>query len=624
MGAETQTYDVQLRYLYREAGAKAGIQGLTRDLNQAATANDGLKRMVMGLGAVVATAFGARAAKHAFIDFNAEMEQMKISLTAITQANLDETFEAAHGQMEVLIKDFTQFAKLSPLTTKEVVDFAQNVEAGVFGANGSLEDFRIIAEQGSLAAKMLGADAGYAGVEIQEMLQGSVRKNMRFARNLMGFAGERDTEAFNAKPDLERLKIVEKALTSPAMKKAGLEFSNSFNGVTSTMKDNIQLALGQIGLPLFKAITAEVQSWNKWMEKNPELISSWSKDFSKALLDGFGVVKSIMKFVVDNRDLLLTIAKAVLMVKGVNMLAGGLAGLAGASGGGISGFTKNLTGAGVAAEGFSGALSKGIGILQGLGVVYAGATLVAGMVDDAQNRDMASSFKTAGLGEQSSRFLAGFSPLNGGAGGAGAESLLDRARREGFMGKNGQINTGKIADAFGASYKVGGTLAGQYADSLHSDYQLGTAEQQAGIFELALIKALDYQEQKRRNGGASTISPEELQGMSESLGWAFAGAVPIWTDALDKHDGNLFNGIIGFGAEMLNRKIALDATAADDEARRKKAEEKAKTGKGNTNITIKKIEVQTNDPDQFVFDLSEYARRARKYPGSASGQMGEG
>lgn len=611
--ASTQ-YDVALRYVFKDGGAQRGVEGLSHSLDGLAKQGLGLSSLFTHIGIAVAGAFGAHAGYHALVGFNAEMQDMKITMTALTQANLNEPFELARTQMDAMVNDFTAFAKQSPLTTKEVVDFAQGVEAGVFAANGSLDDFRTIAEQGSLAAKMLGADATYAGTEIQEMLQGSVRKNMRFARNLLGFAGERNTEAFNAKSDLERLEIVKKALTSPAMKQAGKQFAASFTGVTSTLKDQLQLVFGSIGLPLFKSLTEEVKKWSEWLDKNPDKIRQFAADFQSALAEGFAMMKSIAGFIVEHRELLMMLAKAWLAGKAVGVVSGTVASLAQTLG--------TLAGTGA---GSFGALGLSItGVVAALAAWAAVLQLGAGLVDAHQDEKIAATTDWDVLMRGRREYREGRSGVFGSGSreeriaqndgqGAAAKMLADRmiteAKDAGFLIKRSDgggwwQNTGAVT--------ARGIMGGQ-SDKAIQDY-------------INSLNAALGEESRYLRGLTDEQRQAQFGATFEAVRTAFVGAADVWARTTIRAWGSEFDA--GFGnklAMVLANGFRLlpgmgPGTSTAD-LLKKPANDHAKT---NVNVNITRIEVQSDDPDRLVFGLAEIGRRAAKNPGRAFSPTREG
>lgn len=605
--ASTQ-YDVALRYVFKDGGATRGVEGLSHQLEGLSKHGAGVGNMLSHIGVAIAGAFGLHKGYEALVGFNAEMQDMKITMTALTQANLNEPFELARVQMDAMVDDFTAFAKQSPLTTKEIVEFAQNVEAGVFSANGSLQDFKVISEQGALAAKMLGADANYAGVEIQELLMGAVRKNMRFARNLLGFAGEKDTEAFNAKSDLERLEIVKKALTSPAMKQAGKQFQESFTGVTSTLKDQLQLIFGQIGLPLFKALTDEVKKWTEWLDKNPDKIRQFAADFQEALAEGFAMMKEIAGFIVEHKDLLLMLAKAYLASKAVGVVSSTV--------GGLAQTLASLT----AGPGSFSALGLSVGgVVVALGALAATAQFTADAVDKAHDQDIAAQSDwpviMRGMKEYYEGRKGSFAPgsreartaAGAGQGAADlmlAKRMLSEAEGAGFLTRAAKDGS-RFANAAAISFQ--GVHAGLSDDQIQE--YIRTLNQALGE-ETRYLNNLSMADRRAQFG----VTYDAVKGAFVTAAdvWAHT-TIKTWNKEFDAGFANKFGMILGNAWRLIQPGDAEALKAG-----------KNGEHKGAVNVNISRIEVQDPDPDRFVFQLAAIGRRAAKNPSGAYSPQREG
>jgi hypothetical protein len=334
-------YVVRTRYVTDATQATSGLATLAIQAEKTGKHVDGLKGSLLGMGAALAGGLMLHEAKKVFVDFNAEVEQTKIQLAAMLQMNFGGSWDRAANSAQSLFLEFQRFSKLTPVTTKELTEFGAGVEAAVFQAGGSIKDFTKITEQGMIASKIFGADSKFAQIEITEMLQGNVRSNMRFINQMLG-AMHITREQWKGMSAGKRLGSFEQFLDSDSMQAATKAFSTSFTGVVSTFKDNLQITLGQIGQPLFKALTAEVKSWNVWIEKNQETIKRFAESFSTGLVEGFSVLKGFASWVIDNSDTLIEIAKAFLIFKGASLVGSAVGGLAGT----VAQMAKSFTAAG--------------------------------------------------------------------------------------------------------------------------------------------------------------------------------------------------------------------------------------------------------------------------------------
>lgn len=359
----TTRYIVETRYTLDDRSSAA----LDKIAAAADRAGESAHKLHLGLGHL-AGGFGIHAiihkAKEAFIDFNAEVEQSKIALSAVLESNLGGSFEKAQKKAEMLFGEFQKFAVTSPFTTKEVGEFATAVSNSLFSAGASVKQFTEISEKSMVAARVFHLPMELAAIQVQEMMAGTVRKGERFAQSILHLAHV-SAEQWRAMTGQQRLAVFEKAVTSDAIKQAAVAQGNSFKGVLSTFEDKLQIALGKVGKPLFEAITKEIKGWNEWMEKNGAKLEEIGQKFGRALVDGFQVVKSAIGFVVEHREMFLKIAAMWMALKGINFAAAG--------GSALTSVFVNLAKGGASAAG-------------SLVALYSAAQVLASYLDEQQSK----------------------------------------------------------------------------------------------------------------------------------------------------------------------------------------------------------------------------------------------
>ena len=332
---ETTTYKVELLYDIKGEPEKK-LDSIAKHAERASHGMNLLERGMAALG----IGLGIESAKKHLIDFNSEVQNAKIGLSAMLQGNYGVKWDTAVKGADALYAEFQRFSQLTPVTTQEMLQFGRGVAVATAQAGGSIKDITTITEQGVVAAKALGAESGYASLELTEMLQGNVSRRMRFAQQLLGMA-HMDEKHFKELSAGQRLGVVEKVLNSDAMKNATTAFSTSFTGVLSTLEDKLQILIGRIGLPLFQKITAEIAEWNKWIDANQEKVERFISSVGNGLVTAFDAVKTAFQFIYDHADILLTIGKVWAAVKVGNMASGMLGGISGMGGLGatVSGFS---------------------------------------------------------------------------------------------------------------------------------------------------------------------------------------------------------------------------------------------------------------------------------------------
>jgi hypothetical protein len=317
-------YVVRTRYEVDPKSAESALARVEKSADRAGKSVDGLKSLLLGAMASVAGMGVIGKAREAFIGFNSDMEQAKIQIGGLLQMNLGGTFADGMGKANALVDRLQQRAKLSVGTTADMVDMASGLVAPLTQAGASMKQLEDLTVGAVTASKALRVNSDLASLEVNEALMGNAQKRMRFIMML----GIHPEEINKADPK-KRLEILNRALNGPAMRAMAKAQGDSFAGVTSTLSDNLQITLGKIGLPLFKAITAEVTKWNAWFDKNPQRVQEIATSVSKALVSAFTAVKEGMQWVYENRDLLLSLAKAAIIFKVGGAIGGSVGGLLG-------------------------------------------------------------------------------------------------------------------------------------------------------------------------------------------------------------------------------------------------------------------------------------------------------
>jgi hypothetical protein len=323
MGSTT-AYKIELDYTVK-GNAKAGLQGLAKDAKVAQSSFGGL-RSAIGL-ALGAGAFAL--GKKYLYDYNLQITKLKVGLATTASMNFHKPFKEGALAADRMFNNFQKMATLSPSTTKDYVEMAQMISGAVLQSGKGLKDLEAITQGAITATNALGARPDMLALDIQQMLAGTLGAKDRYARQLLAGVGITDYHKFNKMEASKRADVTQQALSTPQLKDAAAAFGASTEGVMSTFQDNLQITLGKVGLPLLKAMTNEVKSWNAWMMANPEKIASFMSQVGSGLKeafsiirdivvstwplvkDVFGVVASVLGFVSEHRDLLTATIKAL-------------------------------------------------------------------------------------------------------------------------------------------------------------------------------------------------------------------------------------------------------------------------------------------------------------------------
>lgn len=316
--ANSTIYDIRLKYTADDSATRK-VNALAGATERASRSAFDLNRLLMGIG--VGSAFFA--GKRLLIDYNNQIQKMKIGMGTVISMQMKKPFTEARREADILVSRLQQVAKKSPATTENFVQMANQIAPMVAMMGGGIDKIEKLATGGMTAALATGTRQDIAGLDIKQMLAGTVTQRDMLANQLIAAKGMSQDD-FNKMSAVDRAKFTESALEDPALKKAADEFGESFAGVTSTFKDQMQIAFGEVGLPLMKDITKEVKTWNVWIEKNPAKIADFGRKLTATLHKGFEFVKSVADFFVKNSDTLITIAKSFLIFKGGQIVGASL------------------------------------------------------------------------------------------------------------------------------------------------------------------------------------------------------------------------------------------------------------------------------------------------------------
>lgn len=617
MGGASTVYDVKVRYTLDDRAGK-GLSSLASEADRAAKKTLTLGGALEALGAYKVIT----EAKHALIDFNSEIQQMKIGLQTVMNMNLHMPIEKARIEADKLFDTFQQMAKKSPVTTKDFMEMATAISPAVAMAGGGPEKLKKLTAGAITAGLATGNRPDLVAMDVQEMLMGNVTRRNRLGNQLLGSIGM-DHNEFNAKSGKDRAVLVEKMLDSEPLKKAAEAFGATFAGQTSTFKDNLQIALGQVGMPLMTSMTEEVKKWNTWIEKHPKTIQKIVTQIAGVMKDAFGFVAKTVGFLIEHRDMLMAIGKIFLVFKGAQIATNVFKSFADGVGNFVSSIknaTSTLRGAigGEGGGGLVGGFKSLIGILSGAGgVIPIFAGLVTGLssfmsvLDDLNN-------------DEKSRARRGEFDEALGEGGKVAQRLsaLDELTNTLTYGNNGKVGT-----ALGRMDPMTQTRTLTEQANLRSKF----ADPE---FAGSILRGLSDTMEKNSMGSYRNMNDSDIAN--------FGGRAPnemfskLWADNDNAKQlmGDLDQFYLQMGKLNEDQKQAIFKAAFPEQFGKPNMDTKAtdndggwnpSAGKGpNINVTIQKIEVASEDPDRFVFGMVKAVEQITKNPTQAASTIAGG
>lgn len=638
--ANETTYQVSVKYAVDNRGGRQATSELNDDVRKldASTRSARDSFGLLGTAAAIAFGFAIHKAEDALLGFNNRVESSKISLAAMVQGFKGGEWSAAQDNATRMYDEFQKFSVQTPVTTQDIMIFGKAVGSATFAAGGSIKDLTAITEQGVISAKAYGEESALASLQISEMLMGNVNSRMRFVKILLGLA-HMDEAKFKQLSGEGRIKVVRSVLEGESMRNARDALGGSFEGVSSTFRDKIQIALGGAGKQLFENVKAQLVEMNAWIDANQVKIDHLARSLSDGLSTGFGVVKDAIGFLVAHADTLLAIGKVWLAIK-IGGMIGGRAGEAGSGAiGGIGraaawmrgprdrydeegNYVYDKAGAGRQAVTMKSAAANAGMIAQAgaagyaLGTLFNNATglshtlanlalsrtdLAFERVTKASNALTESLERAAAANPTAGRTVTN---LEGSRANyklmAAVASDAARAQAQLLGGDLGAAKTftnkREALDALGVSNedisKAGGMQA--FADSMNAKAtELGTRQYELGVkgllaYEIGTRALTEYQRQ----------TLDESRAQNDVLAYINSHGLTIDPKAI---------------MEILRKDTE------DPEGKHKKMADKP-----NVNIHIARIEVQSDDPDRMAFGLVEFFRDAAKNPSSAVNALREG
>jgi hypothetical protein len=577
-------YDVKIKYALDDGKASKNASTLAGNLDKAGASAFSLK----GALAAVGGAALFMKAKSALIDFNSEIDSMKINLSTIMQLQLKMPFEKANIEANKLFDTFQEMAKKSPATTKDFLEMAQAIAAPIAMLGGGPDKLAKLTQGAVIASQAFGVQADVAARDIGGMLRGNVTQKDPLAQQLISSAGM-ELDAFNALSGKDRANKTEEWLSSPAIKKAADAMGESMKGQVSSLEDQLQITLGQVGRPLMEGITAEVKKWNGWIEKHPRLIASYVKDFAGMLTDAFSFIKNTAGWLVENKELLFAIGKTFLAFKGaqlgtqvfkrmtdsMGLFAGNVKGMASSIGGIFTG-----GGGGGVLGGFSKMIPAISGVILGFELLTGALDLLRGWLH--KEADNKAKNAAATMAEA--------------VGGVSGNIIKRKSLKDRLADKNSTTRAQDQAEYDALTSKINDPLV--MGEALRN---LAATNVKNGGTDLSQLSMAEWMTAERHlpSTYSSTDSLKTAQ-LGAEAGLAIEEFKKMTADAKREVLKVAFPD--RWGQYMPSGTPDPAATEFKD----------LNPTKTEVNVTINRIEVASEDPDRFVFGLVKIADNAMK------------
>lgn len=641
--ANETTYAVNVRYTVDNRGGRQATRELNDDVRklEASATSANTSFGMLGTAIAVGVGFALHKAEDAFIGFNNRVESSKISLAAMVQGFKGGDWDAAQDRAARMYDEFQKFSVQTPVTTQDIMTFGKAVGSATFAAGGSIKDLTAITEQGVISAKAYGYESGLASLQISEMLMGNVNSRMVFVKTLLGLA-KMTEEEFKKLGGEQRIKVVRGILEGESMKNARDALGESFEGVSSTFKDKLQIAFGGAGKELFDNVKRQFREANAWIDANQVKIDHLGRSLGEGLASGFGVVKDAVGLLVAHADTIMALGKIWLAVKIGGMVGGRIGDFAGGVGGRASAFLGHGAFIGPMQEGAE--RDMGSGLRQTM--TWKGAAANAGLIAQAG----AAGYALGSLISDVTGLKSALHDMAIGETGRefervrrASDSLTEAMERAAVAHKDQsavQTNLSAAIDRYHLISSIASDAAryGQYTSADNEGgmmrnpaYDAKMAElEQMGIGAAEIVKAGGMQ----AFANIQHAMEEQLTGRQGAVNQTGDDAFELGMMALTDYQRQTLDtaraqqDLLTYINRSLASGIAISPQTVIDILRKDTEDPEGKhkkmADKPNVNIHIARIEVQSDDPDRMAFGLVEFFRDAAKNPSSAVNALREG
>jgi len=251
-------YNIFAKLQLKTAGATAGanrittaVERLQNRLRGTSSLTSGLTRSLIGMAAGVAgihaIASGTRSLIGSTIAYSAELERMKIGLSAVMSQVDGISFAAGMEQATGIFERLRDASITSTATAADMMNIFQQIAGPIRNAGTSIADIESITASAVHAASALGVDFNQAARDIQMMARGVAGTDVKLFSLLRstGAITESTEEWNNALTAGERVERLQSALSS--FDSSADAAGRSWAGVTSTFRglmDELKLSFG--------------------------------------------------------------------------------------------------------------------------------------------------------------------------------------------------------------------------------------------------------------------------------------------------------------------------------------------------------------------------------------------
>lgn len=277
------------------AGTKGKLDGLDSQIRSIGSAFAGLGgrlesaftgaveaagSLAMGLAKVGAVVVGG-AAIYGVVKLNNELEKAQIGIAAIFSANgvsgnMEQGMKMSADMMAKIRKD----AAALPGETSDLLAIFRSVTIPGLRAGADVDRLEKLSGNIMAAGSAAGLDMATVARESGALLGGRAGGHNILGSTLFGLTGK-DAEKYNKMSGENRLKFLEDGMGKyqPAI----AAFSASFDGLSSTLKDNTKKFLSTATHGLFERVKGALFEANGWFDNHQGTLDRWSNSLGTFL-----------------------------------------------------------------------------------------------------------------------------------------------------------------------------------------------------------------------------------------------------------------------------------------------------------------------------------------------------
>lgn len=265
------------------------VKDLARDIGTgAASALDRVATSALNVGSTIAkwgAVAGVGAVTYGVVGLNSELEKTKISLASIFSANgqangINDGLSLAADTIQKMRRD----AAMLPGEFTDLMNIMQTTAIPAFQSGMNVDALREFSSKLMATGVVASMPLDQVAREAAQLMQGRSGAHNVLGMKLMNLSGE-SAEQFNKMGAVERLSKMNAELDK--YKGSIAVFGTSWEGISSTFKDNVKESLRLATSPLFDHMKDALAGANAWFTANQSAVMSWSQRIGDGLADSF-------------------------------------------------------------------------------------------------------------------------------------------------------------------------------------------------------------------------------------------------------------------------------------------------------------------------------------------------